>query len=345
MKYAVTRKEKGKIHFVHHLEKIYVPANVGDWISSPYYYFIEHFSKYTCVLHSDWAIMWHEIEKDDVVIFGGGGLLDNSDELNNVLNRLIERCNNVIIWGAGTHRYNENNIFEKKTATLPIRFDKVVLCGIRDYNHPYNLPFVPCASCLHPAFNLDREGISIKREIGVIKSALESSFAISGVPSFVSNADPIGKIVEYILSSRVMLVSSYHAAYWSMLLGKRVILPASRLGVDKYRYFRYPVAFYDGDSFDEIDLLRVASNIPALPDFLAEARGINIDFFKKVRNYIEERVDILSETETVQILSKRTAQLEFSLIEMWNYIGKLNRRLVEMEQAKASPSHPAPWAE
>ena len=88
--FAVTKSQKGKIHFVHHLEKLYAPANLGDWISSPYYYFIEFFSRYTCVLHSDWALLWHEIERDDIVIFGGGGLLDNSDELNIVLNKLIE---------------------------------------------------------------------------------------------------------------------------------------------------------------------------------------------------------------------------------------------------------------
>ena len=100
--HATSMKRVGKIHFVHHLEKLYAAPNLGDWIASPYYYFTDFFSRYTCVLHSDWSVLWHEIERDDIVIFGGGGLLDNSDALNVVLNRLIDKCDNVIVWGAGT---------------------------------------------------------------------------------------------------------------------------------------------------------------------------------------------------------------------------------------------------
>ncbi|HRE43178.1 MAG TPA: hypothetical protein PKY87_04325 [Terricaulis sp.] len=333
--HAMNRK-RGKIHFVHHLEKGYVPANLGDWISSPYYYFTEFFSRYSCVLHSDWAVLWHEIERDDVVIFGGGGLLDNSDELNKVLNRLIEKCDNVIIWGAGTHKYTENNIFGKRTASIPIRFDKTVLSGIRDYQHPYEQPFVPCASCLHPAFSADRNETHIKREVGTLKSALERTFAVSDVPSSVSNAESIGTVVDYILSSRVMLVSSYHGAFWSMLLGRKVILPTSRLGVDKYKYFRHPVGFYDGNKFDEPELLRLAATIPEPVGFLAEARALNLDFFRKVRNHIEERVETVAESETIQILAKRTAQLEFTLNDMWGDIRRMNGRLAELEKAKAA---------
>ena len=118
-----------------------VPANLGDWICSPYYYFVEYFSKFTCMLHSDWAVLWHEIEKDDIVIFGGGGLLDNSDELNRVLNRILDRCENVIIWGPGTHRYAEDNIFGQQTASVTINYEKAALIGVRDYMHPSNLPF------------------------------------------------------------------------------------------------------------------------------------------------------------------------------------------------------------
>lgn len=318
----IIKNRKEKIHFIHHIEKLNASTNLGDWISSPYNYFIDFFSRYSCVFHSNWAVLWHEIEKNDVVIFGGGGLLDNSDALNIVLNKLFDKCDNVIIWGAGTHRYNDGNIFSKKTATTLINFEKAALCGIRDYNHPYNLPFVPCASCLHPAFSASKNNVKIKREIGTITSALEKQFAVSGLPSSISNAQSMGAVVDYILSSRIILVSSYHGAFWSMLLGRKVILPSSRLGVDKYKYFKYPVGFYEGSKFDEKELLRIASEIPEPPDFLMEAQALNISFFKKVRDYIEDRVPVPSETETVLALSKRVAQLEFTIIEMANLLKK-----------------------
>lgn len=325
-------KHAGKIHFVHHLEKRHVPANLGDWICSPYYYFPDYFARFTCVLHSDWAILWHEIERDDIVIFGGGGLLDNSDELNRVLNRLLEKCDNVIIWGAGTHKYAENNIFGMKTAVEPILFERAVLVGVRDYQHPSALPYLPCVSCLHRTFSIPQESVGITRKVGTIKSALETSFAVSGLPSFVTNAEPIGTVATYILSSQVILVSSYHGAYWSMLLGKKAILPSTRLGVDKYKYFRHPVGFYSDSSYDEDEILRVASELPQTPSFLEESRNLNLEFFDRCRAYIEARIDPHSENETIQIISKRNAQLEFTVVEMWNEIRKLNGRIAKIEK-------------
>lgn len=329
-------KRAGKIHFVHHLEKRHVPANLGDWICSPYYYFSEYFSQYTCIVHSDWAVLWHEIERSDIVIFGGGGLLDNSDELNRVLNRLIEVCDNVVIWGAGTHKYNENNIFGKKTATEAIIYENAAMVGVRDYGHPSGLPYLPCVSCMNPAFSTKQDQVSIIRDIGTIKSALESNFAVQGLPSFVTNAEPIGTVVEYILASRTILVSSYHGAYWAMLMGRKAILPASRLGVDKYRYFRHPVGFYDESSFDKEKITAIANDLPEIPDFLSESRNLTLDFFGRCKSYIEDRIYPAADNDTLQIISKRNAQLEFTIIDMWNEIKRLNGRITILERSVES---------
>lgn len=324
-------KRAGKIHFVHHLEKRHVPANLGDWICSPYYYFVNYFSQYTCVLHSDWAVLWHEIERSDIVIFGGGGLLDNSDELNRVLNRLIENCDNVIIWGAGTHKYTENNIFGKKTATEKINYEKAAIVGVRDFQHPSGLSYLPCVSCMNPAFSTSQDEVPIRRNVGTIKSALEANFAVQGLPSFVTNAEPIGTVVNYILSSKIILVSSYHGAFWSMLMGKKAILPATRLGVDKYKYFRHPVAFYDGNSFDEERLLAIGEALPEVPDFLTESRKLTSEFFENCKSYIEDRIYPTAENETLHLISKRNAQLEFTIVDMWNEIRRLNGRISTLE--------------
>lgn len=323
-------KKSGKIHFVHHLEKRHVAANLGDWICSPYYYFQDYFAQYTCILHSDWAVLWHEIERDDIVIFGGGGLLDNSDELNRVLNRLIECCDNVIIWGAGTHKYNADNIFGKKTATEEIHYDRAAFVGVRDYMHPSGLPYLPCVSCMNPAFLIGQDSIPITRNIGTIKSALESTFAVQGLPSFVTNAQPIGTVAKYILSSKVILVSSYHGAYWAMLLGKKAILPSTRLGVDKYRYFRHPVGFYDGNTFNEDEILALAEELPENTGFLEESRQLNHDFFERTRKYIEERIAPSQPNETLQIMAKRMAQLDFTIMDMWNEIRRLHGKIAKL---------------
>jgi hypothetical protein len=325
-------KQAGKIHFIHQLEKSYVPANLGDWIASPYYYFPDFFQKYTCVLHSTWAILWHEIESDDIVIFGGGGLIDNSNSLNQVLNRLLDKCKNVIVWGAGSHKYSHDNVFGIQSSSVPVKFEKAAMVGIRDYKHPYNLPFLPCASCLHPAFDLKDSNIQVKRRVGAMKHGLDSTFGISGVPSFITNSHSITEIARYILESETMIVTSYHGAFWSMLLGRKVIVLESRKGIEKYRYFKYPVAFCkDNIKYDEEYMTKIASELPDLPDFLKEARKINLEFFEKVKVYIQDRLATRDSEETIQLMAKRLAQLEFTLIDLRNDFRSLGRRLSSIE--------------
>ena len=319
-----------KLHFIHQLEKSYVPPNQGDWIASPYYYFAGEFSRFTCVLHSAWSILWHEIDTEDVVIFGGGGLIDNSNALNDILNRLFLECDNVVIWGAGTHKYSnefidscdDSNIHNIESATIPINFDKAALIGVRDYMHPYGLPFLPCASCLHPAFESAAIFGEIKREVGVISHGLDRFFEISDYPyALVSNTDPMSSIVKYICESNVLLVSTYHGAFWSMLLGKKVVILESRRGIEKYRYFRFPVGFYkDTNSYDEKKILDIASELPEPKGFLADARKLNLDFFVKVNELLEKQLEYHDDgggnIGTILNLSRRIAQLEFTLRDL-----------------------------
>jgi hypothetical protein len=332
------RKTSSKIHFIHQFEKSFVLANLGDWLSSPYYYFSEFFSQYICVLHSVWSVHWHEIERSDVVIFGGGGLIDNSDSLNKVINKIIDRCDNVIIWGAGSHKYS-NNSFGVETAKVKIQFEKLSLCGIRDYQHPYTqepykAEYVPCVSCMHTEFDIAaKKDLPIINSIGTISHGLDDSFPIRNIPSAVTNSEPISTITNYILSSRVMLATSYHGSYWSMLLGRKVILHSSRLIIEKYNYFRHRVGIFEGNQYDETEILKIADSIPEITDFLTESKNITLKFFEKVKKHIEQVLtkNNLSNIGTVQILGKRTAQLEFSIHELSNMVEKLQKRLGEIE--------------
>lgn len=324
-----------KIHFISHIEKTYEAVNLGDWICSPYTYYSTYFSEYTCVFHSHWSILWHEIDKGDVVILGGGGQLDNSDALNNQINRILRNCDNVVIWGSGTHRYAPGNIFNKNTAEVPILYDKAKLIGVRDYDHPSGLPYLPCVSCMHPAFMQGTaQPIKIRRKIGTIRSALETSFAVSGLPSFVDNSQPLEKIIEYVLESEIILVSSYHGAFWSQLLGKRVVLPESRLCVDKYKYFKNKPAFYPGSDYDEAALISHTDNSVSSSGFLDECRQMSNSFFSKVADLIQATLvkPDQSDIQTVPILAKRNAQLEFSLREAWSFVKQMNHRLSKLEK-------------
>jgi hypothetical protein len=110
-------------------------------------------------VHSHWALLWHEIDRDDVVILGGGGMLDNSDALNVVIIEIQSKCDDAIIWGGWKHKYCEDNAFNMKPTTTPIDFQRVALGGIRDNNHPYGMQFLPCTSNMHQVFFADKKSM------------------------------------------------------------------------------------------------------------------------------------------------------------------------------------------
>lgn len=58
----------GKIHFINRIDK----DNVGDWICSPLNYFYDYFKKYNLIRHDIDFIDWNEIQREDIVIVGGG---------------------------------------------------------------------------------------------------------------------------------------------------------------------------------------------------------------------------------------------------------------------------------
>lgn len=325
-----------KIHFVCHIESIFGPPNVGDWLSSPFNYFSEFFSRYTCIHHSQWAILWHEIDRQDVVIIGGGGMLDNDDQLNNIINRLVRDCDNVILWGVGTHKFSPNNSFGNPTTQLDLNLDRAKLIGVRDYHDDGIYRYLPCASCMHNAFSIDKELFSSYRKVGSITSARESKPFLSNIADFVSNSDRITLIVAYILTSDIIITSSYHGAYWSQLLGKKVVIPSERLEVAKYRHLRYPVGVYSGNSLSVETILEVAEAVPPVPDtFLAEARSLNQEFMHDVRKMIANISGPQSAVSTSEILAKRISGLEFSLLEAHGLILDLNDKLDRLSNSRA----------
>lgn len=318
-----------KLHFINHYEKITVPVNSGDWMTSPYHYFLEFFSQYQVLIHSIWTIHWNEIESTDVVIVGGGGLIDNSDALNQILNRLLKHCKYVVFWGVGTHRYSENNFLGKKRTETSLELTRAPLVGIRDYKHPSGLRYVPCPSCMHSAFNARETKVNPSRTVGTITSALEKSFAIQGVQDSISNSFSLNSLVDYILTSKVILTSSYHGAFWSMLLQRKVALPKSRMEIEKYLYFRHPVAFLDQNSYDEVEILQATAALPEIGNFLAESKLLTYLFFIEVRELISKKLRPNSTAASNLVLAKRVAQLEFSLVDLRNEILRHNRQRSE----------------
>jgi hypothetical protein len=245
-----------KVWFVHVLNT----ENTGDLVCCPLHYYKWFHRNCRCREIDICSDKINNIQKNDVVIIGGGGLIINFPSWGKSINTILEKCDNVIGWGFGfNHHYNQEN------NTTPIDFTKFRLIGIRDYKHPSGLPWLPCVSCKSKLLDTKRK---IKRNIGVLNQYL---FPIIKPYESRNNCDPFYEIIKFIAESRKIISSSYHNALWAQYMGKQVIL--ENVFSDKFQFYRYPLNKHPSLGMD----MRAA---------LTEARKMNDLFFREVRNMI-----------------------------------------------------------
>lgn len=123
------------------------------------------------------------------------------------------------IWGAGHNGpLDKRGIAEIVYPDWLMNFDEV---GVRDWDQ--NQPWVPCASCMHPAL---KKKYAIKNDVVFFehKKQLIKNFGNDSIPRFVNSGSNIDQTIELLGSANIILTNSYHGAYWGVLLGKKVIV-------------------------------------------------------------------------------------------------------------------------
>lgn len=253
-----------RIHVIH----LIATDNVGDIHCGPEYYLKKSGINVEIIIHDLESIDETTIGRDDVVIIGGGGLIDFSDEWNAIINKCISLSDNVVIWGAGYNRHYAN-----QAITESIEMEKIKLIGIRDYIDENT--YVPCVSCMLPHFDLN---YTVKRKIGVAKHK-EFSENIPGEFSkydSVTNAASLESVIRFIGESEYIATNSYHMCYWATLLKKKVVLFGEFSS--KFDNLRYPPVRYSG--MLEEDLKKAVVYETALE----ESREINRAFLMKLCN-------------------------------------------------------------
>ena len=182
-----------------------------------------------------------------------------------------------VIWGAG-HNANYNKKDNIKFAYPPYlrNFD---LVGIRDFGQQYQ--WVPCASCMHPAF---RKKYAIKNDViwfehkkQLVKS---TDFGSDPIPRFVNSGSNIEQTIEILGSANVIITNSYHGAYWGALLGKKVMIYepwSSKFNTLKHK----PYVLNKGE-----DWRSVASGLPSYTNALEECVSANQEYWEQVKGYL-----------------------------------------------------------
>lgn len=252
-----------KLHFI----RCVSIRNAGDMACDPSLYF-DYFKKnYLCSFHDLGNVDFNDINIDDVVIIGAGGLLDVSRLYSVNINLLLDRCKNVILWSAGHNKH-----FDLCEEIVPIQYDKFKLIGVRDYNYK-KFPYLPCVTCMHSGLSKRYER---KRKVGIIE---HTNYPIREF-SFerISNSCSLENIIEFIGSSEVIITNSYHCVYWATLMSKKVIL--YNTFSEKFNYFKYPPRRYSGNIEEDIKKAVICEEFQG--EILTECRKANETFFNKV---------------------------------------------------------------
>lgn len=240
--------------------------NLGDHFSTPAKYFSWLRESEKLDPHEgDFSCFLKPRSTPKVTIVGGGGQVANRvDEFDRNL-ELIARSTSVsIAWGIGHNRHDENVV------RYPSYLSEFDLVGLRDLNSPY--PWVPCASCLHSAFDtLDNP----TRDV-VFYEHWQIPLGVGGYPRKNNSEKSIQDVLSFLASGESVVTNTYHGCYWAALLGRRVVCvePFST----KFFNLRHPPAFADRQSWQQ-----TLSNAPIYPHALDECRDANYRFAERAR--------------------------------------------------------------
>ena len=259
----------------------YDPTNIGDFYCGVHHYFDELKDKHLDIFDykRDEAIRdnWFEKITKNSLIIGGGGLLNREgfDLQMKLFEQLGDKRKKTVLWGLG-HNAKEKSTYGK-ISKYNVDTSKFGLVGVRDYGMKEE--WVPCVSCLHPIFDEKHE---VKNEIGMIfhKKTLNDKSVLNKFKQFPSTANNavFEDVVKFIGETDTILTDSYHAMYWSLMLGKKVmVFPNS----SKFYNFKYKPVISTFTNF-EADLKKVQSYSGVLED----CRETNLKFANKAFDYL-----------------------------------------------------------
>lgn len=216
-------------------------------------------------------------DQADAIIIGGGSPI-NHPHLEADMEFWTKASVPMVLWGAGREGNDAFALGDKLPELEEYhQLRSFALIGLRDSGAGFN--WVPCASCMHPLFSQKHN-----RSKGVVfafQHALRNdpdklaSATIKQPDALISFDDsPLADQIGILSQAETVVTNSYEAAYWSTLLGKRVIAVG---GGTSMRMLKHAPAMADMSTWRNALDLAVS-----YPDALEECRETNIRFGKRV---------------------------------------------------------------
>lgn len=256
--------------------------NVGDYYCAPHLYFNDLNCNPVDIYDyksndKSVADKWVESINNNALIIGGGGLLNRGsfEKQLKLFESLKSKGKKTVLWGTG-HNEKDKSRFGK-VRSYNINVNNFGLVGVRDFG--FTKKWVPCVSCMHKVF--DKEYL-VSQEIGLLyhKKTLKNKSLIKKLSQYPSssNTTNLEEMIDFIGKSETIVTDSYHCMYWSMILGKKVIvIPNS----SKFYDFKYKPVFATFSDFDtKLKMTQCYSGV------LEECREQNKEFAKRVMDYL-----------------------------------------------------------
>ena len=240
------------------------PNNIGDYWCNPSRYF--KFEN----LCSEELMHNNSPTPKDALIVGGGGLIHKKFQLH--INRLLDKNPRVsALWGIG-HNFGKKHIQKTRGQVYyPKWVHKASLVGIRDWIQGHRDIYLPCVTCMHPAFDKLYE---VKHDAVFYTHAFKSKYQTSQDNIHMSNDQrDFDTVISFLGSANTVITDSYHGAYWAQLLGKDVRVVSWSV---KFDHMRYPPSFLE-------HITKWHHAKPSLPsaEYLDESRELNTQFYQK----------------------------------------------------------------
>ena len=258
------------------------PNNIGDYYCAPHLYFDQLKGKVLDIngmRRTQGAIRknWRDTVQQNDLIIGGGGLLNlrHFETQIKLFGALKNRGKKTVLWGPGHNDPNPNEFGKPQKYNVDLK--NFGLAGVRDFSTKEH--WVPCVSCLHPIFDQNFENT---QEIGILfgkKSHQDQALAerLKKYPNS-HNATSLEDMVAFIGASETLVTDSYHAMYWALLMGKKVLAVPT---TTKFFDFKYPAKITSYDDFEQ-----QLKNAPQYSGLLEECRTINRNFASKAFDYL-----------------------------------------------------------
>lgn len=204
----------------------------------------------------------------DRLIIGGGGF---GEKFIGCVNHFLanNQVRNVVIWGTA---------WAKDRPDLEQFRQRCRLIGVREWldDPALGLQWVPCASVLHSRLPRIAKHRPTQQWL-IIDHWKRKSIKFDLPHTHLDNrAITMDQVLEAISDHHFVLTSSYHVAYWSILLRRRVVF-VSNPWLPKVEHMRWPVPAASQFSWALLDGTGI------YPDAYDQALQANLDFLQQVQ--------------------------------------------------------------